>query len=141
GALRCRDHLDRLALVAHKANGESRKPVRIRRGPATVTGISHGSTPLGVFTREGEPTARSQETSPFAPPVDPSREGWWRCAPRAGANPSPLPSGVGFLLCAAGHIAPTSPACCGWPPLRRVAARSGQRRRTVSPSRTTRAGG
>src|SRR5439155_21444944 len=42
--LRCCDHLDRLAIVAHTANGESRKPVRIRRGPATVTGMLVRST-------------------------------------------------------------------------------------------------
>src|SRR5207245_2940491 len=35
--------------------------------------------------------------SPFAPPVDPSREGWWRCASGADASPSPLPSGVGSV--------------------------------------------
>ncbi len=38
-----------------------RKPVQIRRGPATVTGVDVNSTmPLG--DREGELTARSQET-------------------------------------------------------------------------------
>src|SRR5207249_4011104 len=97
------------------------------RACGSAARCARGSTPLGVITREGEPTARSQETSPFAPPVDPSREGWWRCAPGADASPSPLPSGVGCLLCAAGHIAPTSRACSWRPPLWRAGRRTARR--------------
>src|SRR5690242_2712588 len=48
-------------------------------------------------SREGEPFARSQETSPFAPPADPSREGWWRCASRRRRSPISAPSGVGLF--------------------------------------------
>src|SRR4029077_17208664 len=48
-------------------------------------------------SREGEPLARSQETSPFAPPADPSREGWWRCASRRRRSPISAPSGVGLF--------------------------------------------
>src|SRR5689334_23912948 len=79
-------------------------------------------------SREGEPLARSQETSPFAPPADPSREGWWRCASRRRRSPISAPSGVGLFAmrrcahrthlagllaciataCGTGHRAPSS---------------------------------
>src|SRR5438309_8328405 len=95
--LRCDGNRDRLA-ASLQANGDLRKPVEIRRGPATVTGSCSGSTPLGAITREGGPLARSQETSPFAPPADPSREGWWRCARGAGASPSPHRRGWAFFV-------------------------------------------
>ncbi len=50
--------------------------------------------PLG--NREGEPRARSQETSPFAPPEIPSREGWWRL--RVWRRlPISAPTGVGIF--------------------------------------------
>src|SRR5207244_10755436 len=74
-----------VSVAARRSHGE-RGPVHAGARPAPPRHCNghdlNGSRPLGVFTREGEPIARSQETSPFAPPVDPSREGWWRCAPR-----------------------------------------------------------
>src|SRR5213080_4342696 len=48
----------------------------------------------------------------------------------------PLPSGVGFLLWAAGHIAPTSRACSCWPPCRRAGRRAARRVVSLLPSFT-----
>src|SRR5207244_2288717 len=65
--------------------------------PRHCNGHCVAARATGCCTREGEPLARSQETSPFAPPADPSREGWWRCASRRRRSPISAPSGVGLF--------------------------------------------
>lgn len=86
-----------------------------RRGPATVTGIAGRLWTTGV-SREGEPIARSQETFPFAPPGNPSREGWWERKVRLISHPLTLsaegvsgfvvPMGSGRLVCGGFHSVP-----------------------------------
>src|SRR5207245_10679304 len=102
---------DRLA-ASLQANGDLRKPVQIRRGPATVTGSCSGSTPLGAYP--GRRAARPEPGDVFVRATCRSLAGGMVALRTRGAVAStcPLRRALVFSLCAAGHIAPTSRASC-----------------------------